>query len=167
MAVDTPIIYRAGDQPNNALSLNVFNPGEIAMTGGTSGVIYAISNKTESKEISKINHFAHVKYTLQNPVLGQLLCINGAGIQYRWLRENLKVTSYEEMNDLAASVPVGCEGLLLLPFGNGAERMLGNKELGSKIFNLDLNTHTRAHLCRAALEGIAFAFMYGMELLMA
>lgn len=167
LSVDTPIVYRAGDQPNNALSLNVFNPGEIAMTGGTSGVIYAISNKTESKEISKINNFAHVNYTLKNPTLGKLLCINAAGIQYRWLKENLKFTSYEEMNTLAEKVTVGSDGVVLLPFGNGAERMLNNKNIGSKILNIDLNTHTNAHICRAALEGIAFAFMYGMEILLA
>ncbi|MGB5377410.1 xylulokinase, partial [Muriicola sp.] len=167
LSVDTPIMYRAGDQPNNALTLNVFNPGEIAMTGGTSGVIYAISNKTESREISKINNFAHLNYTLQNPVLGKLLCINGAGIQYRWLRENLKFTSYEEMNTLAEKVAIGSDGMVLLPFGNGAERMLNNKNIGSKILNIDLNSHTKAHICRATLEGIAFAFVYGMEIIMA
>ncbi len=167
LAIDTPILYRAGDQPNNALSLNVFHPGEIAMTGGTSGVIYAISDQLKSKEISRINNFAHVNYTLKNPILGKLLCINGAGIQYRWLRENLKVTTYKEMNSLASSIPIGSKGLLLIPFGNGAERMLNNKNDGSQIFHLDLNLHTKAHLCRAALEGIAFAFMYGMEILKA
>jgi len=161
----TPILYRAGDQPNNALSLNVLQPGEVAMTGGTSGVVYHVSEKAPTNENNVINHFAHVTYTKQKNVLGKLLCINGAGIQYRWLRENLKVSSYEEMNTLAISVPVGCEGLLLLPFGNGAERMLDNKEIGTQICNLDLNTHTRAHLCRAALEGIAFSFFYGMELM--
>jgi xylulokinase len=164
---DTPILYRSGDQPNNALSLNVFHPGEIAMTGGTSGVIYAISDQLKSKEISRINNFAHVNYTTKKPILGKLLCINGAGIQYSWLRENLKVASYEEMNTLAESVPVGSDGVLLLPFGNGAERMLNNKNNGSQILHLDLNLHTKAHLCRAALEGIAFAFVYGMEILKA
>jgi xylulokinase len=167
LAENTPILYRAGDQPNNALSLNVFNPGEIAMTGGTSGVIYAISNQSKCKEISRINNFAHVNYSLQKPILGKLLCINGAGILYRWLRENLKVDSYEEMNILANSVPVGSEGVLLLPFGNGAERMLNNNNIGSQLLHLDLNLHTKAHLCRAALEGIAFAFVYGMEILKA
>ncbi|NNJ88266.1 MAG: carbohydrate kinase [Eudoraea sp.] len=165
LAKETPILYRAGDQPNNALSLNVFHPGEIAMTGGTSGVIYAISDSLKSKEISRINNFAHVNYSLKKPVLGKLLCINGAGIQYRWLRENLKVETYDEMNTLANTVPVGCDGLLLLPFGNGAERMLNNKNIGGQILHLDLNLHTKAHLCRAALEGIAFAFVYGMEIL--
>jgi xylulokinase len=167
LAENTPILYRAGDQPNNALSLNVFNPGEIAMTGGTSGVIYAISDQAKSKEISRINNFAHVNYTLKNPVLGKLLCINGAGIQYRWLRETLKVDSYEEMNTLANTVPIGSEGVLLLPFGNGAERMLNNKNIGSQVVHLDLNLHTKAHLCRSALEGITFAFVYGMEILVA
>ncbi len=167
LAEDTPILYRAGDQPNNALSLNVFNPGEIAMTGGTSGVIYAVSDLLKSKEISRINNFAHVNYTQNNPILGKLLCINGAGIQYRWLRENLKTDSYKEMNAFADTVPVGSDGVVLLPFGNGAERMLNNKNLGSQILHLDLNIHTKAHICRAALEGIAFAFVYGMEILIA
>lgn len=162
---NTPILYRSGDQPNNALSLNVFTPGEVAMTGGTSGVIYAISDQLVSKEISRINNFAHVNFTTKDPIIGKLLCINGAGIQYRWLRENLKVDSYEEMNSLAKNVPIGSEGLVLLPFGNGAERMLNNKNIGSQIIHLDFNLHTKAHLCRAALEGIAFAFVYGMGIL--
>ncbi len=167
LAENTPILYRAGDQPNNALSLNVFNPGEIAMTGGTSGVIYAVSDLLKSKEISRINNFAHVNYTLDKPILGKLLCINGAGIQYRWLRENLQTDSYTEMNAIAETVPVGSDGVVLLPFGNGAERMLNNKKIGSQILHLDLNIHTKAHICRAALEGIAFAFVYGMEILIA
>ncbi|WP_297764987.1 FGGY family carbohydrate kinase [uncultured Muriicola sp.] len=167
LAKDTPILYRAGDQPNNALSLNVFHPGEIAMTGGTSGVIYAIGDQLKSREISRINNFAHVNYIQKDPILGKLLCINGAGIQYRWLRENLQVDTYEKMNALANTVPVASEGVLVLPFGNGAERMLNNKNIGSQILHLDLNLHTKAHLCRAALEGIAFAFMYGMEILKA
>ena len=167
LAENTPVLYRSGDQPNNALSLNVFHPGEIAMTGGTSGVIYAVSDQLKSKEISRINNFAHVSYTAKKPILGKLLCINGAGIQYRWLHENLKVDSYEEMNSLANTVPVGSDGILLMPFGNGAERMLNDKNNGSQILHLDLNLHTKAHLCRAALEGIAFAFVYGMEILKA
>lgn len=166
LAKGTPILYRAGDQPNNALSLNVFHPGEIAMTGGTSGVIYAISDNLKSKEISRINNFAHVNYTQKNPILGKLLCVNGAGIQYRWFRENLKVDGYDEMNTLANTVQIGSDGLVLIPFGNGAERMLNNKNTGSQLLHLDLNLHTKAHLCRAALEGIAFAFVFGMEILM-
>ncbi len=167
LAQDTPILYRAGDQPNNALCLNVFQPGEIAMTGGTSGVVYAISKSLSGKEISRINNFAHVNYSVKEPMLGKLLCINGAGIQYRWLRQNLKVNTYQEMNTLANEVAIGSEGILLLPFGNGAERMLHNNNSGSQILHLDLNLHSKAHLCRAALEGIAFAFVYGMEILMA
>ncbi|TAI48456.1 xylulokinase [Flagellimonas allohymeniacidonis] len=161
----TPILYRAGDQPNNALALDVFNPGEIAATGGTSGVIYAVTDKLSTRETSRINNFAHVNHSLDNNRIGKLLCINGAGIQYRWLRNTLNVSSYTEMNDLAAEVSVGSEGVFLIPFGNGAERMLGNKIVGSSVSNLDLNRHTNAHICRAALEGIAFAFAYGMEIL--
>ncbi|TMM59420.1 carbohydrate kinase [Maribacter algarum] len=161
----TPILYRAGDQPNNALSLNVFNTGEIAATGGTSGVVYAITDSLSVKESSRVNNFAHVNYDISNPRIGKLLCINGAGIQYRWLLNNLKVSSYEEMNVLAASVPIGSDGVTLHPFGNGAERMLDNKTLGTQLSNLNLNNHTKAHLCRAALEGIAFSFVYGMEIM--
>jgi len=167
LSVGTPILYRAGDQPNNALSLNVFNPGEVAATGGTSGVVYAVSESLSSKESDRINNFAHVNYAKDaSPKIGKLLCINGAGIQYRWLLNNLQVDSYAEMNDLANQIAIGSEGLSILPFGNGAERVFSNKEIGTRIVNINLNKHHKAHLCRAALEGIAFSFVYGMEVLM-
>ena len=167
LAVGTPILYRAGDQPNNALSLNVFNPGEVAATGGTSGVVYAVSANLSSKESDRINNFAHVNYAKEaSPKIGKLLCINGAGIQYRWLLNNLQVNSYAEMNDLANQIAIGSAGLSILPFGNGAERVFSNKEIGTRIVNINLNKHHKAHLCRAALEGIAFSFVYGMEVLM-
>ncbi len=161
----TPIYYRAGDQPNNALSLNVFKPGEVAATGGTSGVIYAITNSLSVEESSRVNNFAHVNYTLENTRIGKMACINGAGIMYRWLMNNLDVSDYEAMNDLANSVPIGSDGVTIHPFGNGAERVLNNKSLGTRLGNINLNNHDKAHLCRAALEGIAFAFVYGMEIL--
>lgn len=165
LAVGTPILYRAGDQPNNALSLNVFKPGEVAATGGTSGVVYAVTDNLSVKESSRVNNFAHVNYNIDAPRIGKLLCINGAGIQYRWLLNNLKVSSYKEMNELAASIPIGSDGVTMHPFGNGAERMLNNKSLGTQLSNLNLNNHTKAHLCRAALEGIAFSFVYGMKIM--
>ncbi|MDB4292934.1 FGGY family carbohydrate kinase [Maribacter sp.] len=166
LASGTPIFYRAGDQPNNALSLNVFEPGEVAATGGTSGVVYAITNNLSVKESARLNNFAHVNYK-KGAVksIGKLLCINGAGIQYRWLLNNLSVASYEEMNTLAADIPVGSDGVCMIPFGNGAERMLRNRDIGSRLVNFNLNNHDKAHICRAALEGIAFSFVYGMEIL--
>ena len=162
----TPILYRAGDQPNNALALNVFNPGEVAATGGTSGVVYAITENISVKESSRVNNFAHVNYSPSKPTrIGKLLCINGAGIQYRWLLNTLNVSSYDEMNALANKVPIGADGIAIIPFGNGAERMLNNQEVGTRIVNLNLNNHEKGHLCRAALEGIAFSFVYGMEIM--
>ena len=165
LAAGTPIFYRAGDQPNNALALNVFNPGEIAATGGTSGVVYAVTEKLSGKESTRVNNFAHVNYTKSKPRIGKLLNINGAGIQYRWLLNNLAVNSYEEMNNLASEIPVGSDGVCMLPFGNGAERMLNNLEIGTRLVNVNLNNHHKGHVCRAALEGIAFSFVYGMEIL--
>ena len=166
LAEGTPIYYRAGDQPNNALSLNVFNPGEVAATGGTSGVVYAVTNSLSVKESARVNNFAHVNYQKDKEVrIGKLLCVNGAGIQYRWLLKNLSVSSYEEMNNLASKIPVGSDGVCLIPFGNGAERMLDNKKIGTRIVNVNLNIHDKGHICRAALEGIAFSFIYGMEIL--
>ncbi|MFL1013417.1 xylulokinase [Flavisericum labens] len=166
VAAGTPIFYRAGDQPNNALSLNVFNPGEVAATGGTSGVVYAITDSLSVKESARVNNFAHVNYQKDADArIGKLLCINGAGIQYRWLLNNLDVSSYDEMNTLASQIPVGSNGVSLIPFGNGTERMLNNKEIGTRIVNLNLNNHHKGHLCRAALEGIAFSFVYGIEIL--
>ncbi len=165
LAEGTPIVYRAGDQPNNALSLNVFNPGEVAATGGTSGVVYAVTDNLSSKESTRVNNFAHVNYTSSQSRIGKLLCINGAGIQYRWLMNNLQVKDYEEMNTLAQSVPIGSDGVTIHPFGNGSERMLNNATLGTQMSNINLNNHTKAHLCRASLEGIAFSFVYGMEIM--
>tara|TARA_R110000868_G_scaffold165090_3_gene398035 strand:- start:334 stop:1818 length:1485 start_codon:yes stop_codon:yes gene_type:complete len=165
ISAGTPIYYRAGDQPNNALSLNVFNSGEVAATGGTSGVVYAVTNNLSGKESTRVNNFAHVNYSNENQNIGKLLNINGAGIQYRWLLNNLDVSSYEEMNNLASDIPIGSDGVCLIPFGNGAERMLNNKEIGTRIVNINLNNHHKGHMCRAALEGIAFSFVYGMEIM--
>ena len=165
LAIDVPITYRAGDQPNNALSLNVFNPGEAAASGGTSGVIYSITDNLNSKEPSRINHFAHVNYTDDLKCIGKLLCINGAGIQYRWLRNHSIDASYEKMNEMASKISVGSDGISVIPFGNGAERMLNNKNIGTQICNINLNKHSHGHLYRSSLEGIAFSFMYGIEIL--
>ena len=162
-----PILYRAGDQPNNALSLNAFEPGEIAATGGTSGVVYAITDRMKTKESLRINSFAHVNYTKEVPRIGKLLNINGAGIQYSWIKQNMANTtdSYNDMNNLAASVAPGSDGLRILPFGNGAERMLNNQNKGARISNLNFNLHKKEHMFRAALEGIAFSFVYGIDIL--
>lgn len=161
-----PIAYRAGDQPNNAFSLNVLEPGEVAATAGTSGVVYSISDKNVYDKRSRVNPFAHVNHTPAHKRLGILLCINGTGILNSWVRRNFgSDLSYQEMNLLAAQVPSGSEGVSILPFGNGAERMLENRYTGSVISGLDFNNHQRSHVFRAAQEGIAFAFRYGMELM--
>ena len=180
-----PLGYRAGDQPNHALSLNVLHPGEVAATGGTSGVVYAVSDRPVFDPKQRVNSFAHVNYSPENPHTGILLCINGAGSMYRWVRDNfgqagwgpqgpqalnlvedtpgrLKL-SYPEMESLASTVPIGSEGLSILPFGNGAERILGNQNPGAQILGIHFNRHDQRHIIRAALEGIAFAFVQGME----
>ena len=165
LLVGTPITYRAGDQPNNALSLNVLKNGEVAATGGTSGVVYAVTNKLNSKESTRINHFAHVNYSNKNQLIGKLLCINGAGIMYKWLKINTSATSYQQMNNLAEKIPIGSNGLVVIPFGNGSERMFNNKNIGTHFFNLNLNLHSDSHLYRASLEAIAFSFVYGIEIM--
>ncbi|WP_085536265.1 xylulokinase [Massilibacteroides vaginae] len=163
----TPVTYRAGDQPNNALSLNVLNPGEIAATGGTSGVVYGVNGHINYDTLSRVNTFAHVNHTAENPRLGVLLCINGVGILNSWIKKNVapEGISYERLNDLAATVPIGAEGLSVLPFGNGAERMLENKDSSCVINGLNFNIHTKAHMARAAQEGIVYAFKYGMDIM--
>ncbi len=162
----TQVLYRAGDQPNNALSLNVFEPGDIAATGGTSGVVYAVSGTTSSKESTRINNFVHVNHTKTQPRIGKLLCINGTGILYSWMKSQVaNNASYDIMNELASRAPIGTDGLKIYPYGNGAERMLNNSNNGASISNLNFNIHTQAHMLRAALEGIAFSFVYGMEIM--
>lgn len=163
----TPISYRAGDQPNNALSLNVFNPGEIASTAGTSGVVYGVLGEVNYDHKSRVNTFAHVNYTTDEDRLGVLLCINGTGILNAWVRRNIapEGISYPEMNDMASSVSIGSDGITIIPFGNGAERVLENKEIGSSIHGVNFNKHGKAHIMRAAQEGIVFSFCYGMEVM--
>lgn len=167
LAEGIPVTYRAGDQPNNALSLNVFNPGEIASTAGTSGVVYGVLGDVNYDPKSRVNTFAHVNHTADDPRLGVLLCINGTGILNSWMKRNVapEGISYAQMNELAATAPVGSAGVSILPFGNGAERMLENREVGSSIHGVNFNVHSKAHLLRAAQEGIVFSFKYGIEVM--
>lgn len=160
------VSYRAGDQPNNALSLNVLNPGEVAATAGTSGVVYGVSDQLKYDPASRVNTFAHVNHTNVDNRLGVLLCINGTGILNSWLRKNVAAElDYIQMNDEAEAIEPGSNGLLIFPFGNGAERVLENKNPGATVKHLNFNIHTRGHILRAAQEGIAFSFMYGMEVM--
>ncbi len=162
-----PITYRAGDQPNNALSLNVLEPGEIASTAGTSGVVYGVLDSVTYDPKSRVNTFAHVNHTAEKTRLGVLLCINGTGILNSWVKRNLmpEGLSYDDMNEVAAGIPIGSEGISVLPFGNGAERMLGNRETGCRISGLDLKRHSWKHIARAEQEGIVFSFKYGMDIM--
>lgn len=162
-----PVAYKAGDQPNNALSLNVLQPGEVAATAGTSGVIYGVSDRLTYDPLSRVNTFAHVNHTSEQQRLGVLLCINGTGILNRWIKNSFVTTSYDQMNRDAAQIPAGSGGIQILPFGNGAERILENKLVGAHFHNIDLNVHTPAHIFRAAQEGIAFAFRYGLDIMRA
>lgn len=166
VASDAVVSYRAGDQPNNAFSLNVLNAGEVAATAGTSGVVYGVIDQVKYDEMCRVNQFAHLNHTQEKISLGVLLCINGTGIQNSWLRKNFAPTlSYHEINQLATKIPIGSEGISILPFGNGAERVLQNKNIGSKITGLDFNRHTSAHVFRAAQEGIVFTFKYGVDIM--
>ena len=161
-----PISYKAGDQPNNALSLNVLEPGEVAATAGTSGVIYGVGDSLSYDMQSRVNSFAHVNHTASENRIGMLLCINGTGILNSWVKKYIGAnTNYNSMNEMAASIPAGSDGLTILPFGNGAERIFNNKIIGAQMLGLDLNKHRSAHIYKAAQEGIAFAFRYGLDIM--
>jgi xylulokinase len=160
------VTYKAGDQLNNALSLNIMQPGEVAATAGTSGVIYAVTDQLFTEPYSRVNAFAHVNHTREEKRLGVLLCINGTGIMNKWIKQLCgEGLSYDQLNEEAASIAPGSEGLLVLPFGNGAERMFQNKIVGAQLLNIDLNKHTNAHIFRAVQEGVAFAFRYGLDIM--
>lgn len=161
-----PVAYKSGDQPNNALSLNVLKPGEVAATAGTSGVIYGVSDALIYDPESRVNTFAHVNYSSTQKYTGVLLCINGTGSMYRWAKHNFAPNlSYDALNKLAATAPVGSRGLKVLPFGNGAERILNNKYTGAQLLGIDLNVHGQPEIFRAVQEGIAFAFRYGLDIM--
>jgi xylulokinase len=162
-----PVSYKAGDQPNNALSLNVMKPGEVAATAGTSGVIYAVTDQIFSDTASRVNTFAHVNHLSEKKSLGVLMCINGTGILYKFIKNLIgEELSYSALNTLTENVSAGSEGVLILPFGNGSERILNNKSVGSHILNINFNIHNKAHIARSALEGIAFAFHYGLKIML-
>ncbi|WP_199119811.1 xylulokinase [Pedobacter sp. ASV28] len=166
LSSDVIVSYKAGDQPNNALSLNVLRPGEVAATAGTSGVIYGISDSLTYDKQSRVNSFAHVNYSEEQAYTGVLLCINGTGSMYRWAKHNFAPQlSYTEINHIASQAPIGSKSLKVLPFGNGAERMLNNKYTGAQLIGIDLNTHQQSHIFRAVQEGIAFAFRYGLDIM--
>jgi len=168
LTAGTKVSYRAGDQPNNALSLNVLKPGEIAVTAGTSGVVYGVSNKKSYDQKSRVNIFVHVNHTRQDPRYGVLLCVNGTGILNSWLKHNFVAgdgLDYQQMDSLAGKVPVGSDGLVILPYGNGAERTLENRNIGASVHGWNFNVHKRAHFLRAAQEGIVFALNYGLEIM--
>jgi xylulokinase len=161
-----PVTYKAGDQPNNALSLNVVQPGEVAATAGTSGVIYGVGNTLSYDMQSRVNSFAHVNHTSAENRIGMLLCINGTGILNSWVKKYIGAnTNYNTMNEMAATIATGSDGLSILPFGNGAERIFNNKIIGAQMLGIDLNKHTAAHIYKAAQEGIAFAFRYGLDIM--
>lgn len=162
----TPVSYRAGDQPNNAFSLNVLNPGEIAATAGTSGVVYGVIDKVAYDSQSRVNNFVHVNHNKNSPRYGVLLCVNGTGSLNNWLRKNFfSSLSYQQINEEAAQIPIGSDGVQFYPFGNGAERVLANRDPGAMLQNLQFNRHHRGHIARAAQEGIVFALRYGMEIM--
>ena len=162
-----PVTYRAGDQPNNALSLNVLNPGEVAATAGTSGVVYGVNEDAKYDPLSHVNSFVHVNHSTEQTRVGVLLCINGTAILNTWIKNNVapEGLSYAEMNELAKDIQPGSEGLSVIPFGNGAERVLSNRESGCSIHGIHFLRHGKAHLIRAAHEGIAFSFKYGMDIM--
>jgi xylulokinase len=161
----TPITYRAGDQPNNAYTLGARKAGDVVATGGTSGVVYALTDQLSGQELTKVNTFAHVDYQPQKKIFGKLLNLNGAGIQYRWLHQLMGELGYDKLNEMAQQAPIGSNGLQVFPFGNGAERMLDNKVVNGHISNINFNIHDNNHMVRATLEGIAFAMIYGIEIL--
>ncbi len=166
LAPGVPVSYRAGDQPNNAFSLNVLSPGEIAATAGTSGVVYGVAGRPAHDPLSRVNSFIHVTHAADRPRLGVLMCVSGTGILYRWLRGTLGGSAgYDELNALAARAPAGSDGLLVFPFGNGAERTLENRNPGASVRGIDFNRHGLPHLLRAAQEGIVFALRYGLGIM--
>ncbi len=163
-APGTPVSYRGGDQPNNALSLGVMKPGEVAATAGTSGVVYAVTDKAIPDKQSRVNVFVHVTNApgrMRNGVLG---CVSGTGALYRWLRD-LTGGDYDKMNKLAASVAPGADGLVIVPYGNGPERVQCGRNTGMSMHYADLNRHGPAHVMRAAQEGIVLAFKQCTEVM--
>jgi xylulokinase len=155
-----PVTYKAGDQPNNALSLNVLEPGEVAATAGTSGVIYGVSDRLTYDPGSRVNSFAHVNYTggeggrrithtpgVTQAGSGCCLCINGTGIMNRWIRDlvgghgtSMGLQPAECGGDADRSGECGVDGIAVWQWGRAD---LLQSIIGAQLLDIDLNVHGR------------------------
>lgn len=129
--------------------------------------MYGVSTKPVYDPDSRVNTFVHVNHSESTPRYGVLLCVNGTGILNSWLKRNLGegTVSYEQMNKLAAEVPIGADGLNFIPFGNGAERILKNQQVDAHLNGLNLLKHDRRHVLRAGQEGIVASLTYGFNIM--
>jgi xylulokinase len=166
LATGIPVTYRAGDQPNNAFSLNVLEKGELATTAGTSGTVYGVSEQPVFDPASRVNTFVHVNHQKNQPRYGVLLCVNGTGILNSWLKRLIgEKVEYDQMNEWASEVPIGAEGLSFIPFGNGVERIMENRSVDAHLNGLNLLKHDKRHVLRAGQEGIVSALTYGFDIM--
>jgi len=156
----TPVVGGAGDQAAGAVGNGIVMSGIVSATLGTSGVVFAHADEFRPDPSGRLHAFCHAvpeRYHLMAVTLA-------AGGGLRWWRELLGSDDYERLTAEAAAVPPGAEGLLFLPYLSGERTPHLDPAARGAFIGLTAR-HTRAHLTRAVLEGVAFSLHEGFALI--
>jgi xylulokinase len=153
LAAGTPVAAGAGDQGAGAVGMGIVETGSVSATIGTSGVVFASTDKPTMDRLGRLHTFCHAAPGLWH-VMG---VTNGAGLSLRWFRDTFAPgASYDELTAKAAAIPAGSDGLLWAPYLFGERTPHLDPEARAAFVGLTAS-HTRAHCVRAVMEGVAFS----------
>ena len=155
----TPVVGGGGDQAASAIGTGVVDPGSVTVSVGTSGVVFAATDTPAYEPEGRVHAFCHAVPDRWH-LMGVMLSAAGS---YQWFRDHLAPgVSFAELDDLAAAIPPGADGLLFLPYLSG-ERTPHPDPLARGAFVGLTVRHHRGHLARAVLEGVAFGLKDGLD----
>lgn len=157
----TPVVAGGGDQAANAVGVGVVSPGDMALSLGTSGVVFAATSAPVFDPRGRVHAFCHAVpggWHMMSVMLS-------AGGSLRWFRDALAPgIDFRDLVAEAADVPIGSEGLLFLPYLSGERSPHADPLARGAFVGLTL-AHDRRHLTRAVLEGVAFGLRDGLDLM--
>jgi len=154
----TPVVAGAGDQAAGATGMGIVRPGAVSATIGTSGVVFAATDRPALDPRGRLHTFCHAIPGRWH-VMG---VTQAAGLSLRWFRDQFGAGTndgrdpYERLSDEAAKVPAGSEGALWAPYLMGERTPHLDPNARGALVGLSAS-HTRAHVIRAIMEGVAFS----------
>jgi len=153
LTAGTPVAAGAGDQGAGAVGMGILAPGSVSATIGTSGVVFAATAQPTLDPLGRLHTFCHAAPGVWH-VMG---VTNGAGLSLRYIRETFFPDStYDDLTALAATAPPGSDGLLWAPYLFGERTPHLDPNARAALTGLTAS-HTRGHIVRAVLEGVAFS----------